>query len=226
MKIAKIIFCALILSGCVSPKYNYETVLIEMSEPPINSINIAYVGDTLLRQGKYTEHDAVSIQSDIKVGLAYTIRQGYFLKQGFNKKSDFYTKSNESDSGEVSKAFLADEWKSLQVYKDKNTICVVSVFNSASCTKSDQYERVKKPVLSANSFQQTLIYSGRIGNKINISYREFSNDFARPAFNNDVEYDLSDSNYIGYKGAKIEIIEATNELIKYRVIRNFNLANR
>ncbi|MCD0195610.1 hypothetical protein K1T77_12420 [Acinetobacter baumannii] len=44
----------------------------------------------------------------------------------------------------------------------------------------------------------------------------------RPAFNNDVEYDLSQSKEIGYKGALLEIIEATNQDIKYKVIRNFN----
>jgi hypothetical protein len=72
-----------------------------------------------------------------------------------------------------------------------------------------------------NSFQQTLIYSGRVGNKINVSYREFSNNTARPAFNNDVEYDLSSSNTIGYKGALIEVIKADNSSITYKLIRNF-----
>jgi hypothetical protein len=47
---------------------------------------------------------------------------------------------------------------------------------------------------------------------------------ARPAFNNNVEYDLSESMLIGYKGAKIEVIEANNQYIKYKVIQNFNNA--
>ncbi|ELT4634368.1 hypothetical protein R8Y01_003702, partial [Acinetobacter baumannii] len=76
--------------------------------------------------------------------------------------------------------------------------------------------------INEDSFQQTLIYSGKVGNKINIGYREFSSNIARPAFNNDVEYDLSQSKEIGYKGALLEIIEATNQDIKYKVIRNFN----
>ena len=81
-------------------------------------------------------------------------------------------------------------------------------------------------VLSDDSFQQTLIYSGKLGNKIKIGYREFSNNQARPAFNNDVEYDLSESAVIGYKGARLEIVGATNETIKYRVIQNCNRAER
>ena len=44
------------------------------------------------------------------------------------------------------------------------------------------------------------------------------------AFNNDVEYDLRESSVIGYKGARIEVVEATNEHIKYKVIQNFSRA--
>ena len=83
-------------------------------------------------------------------------------------------------------------------------------------------EKVKLQGIAADAFQQTLIYSGKVGDKINIGYREFSSNVARPAFNNDVEYDLKDSTTIGYKGALIEVLEATNQSIRYRVIRNFN----
>ena len=64
-----------------------------------------------------------------------------------------------------------------------------------------------------------------VGDKIDVGYREFSNNNARPAFNNDVEYDLTQSRTIGYKGAQLEVIEATNQHIQYRVIRNFNQAS-
>ncbi len=79
-------------------------------------------------------------------------------------------------------------------------------------------------VLAQDSFQQTLIYNGRVGSKINIGYREFSNNTARPAFNNNVEYDLNESPNIAYKGAELAIIEATNQHIKFKLLRNFNEA--
>lgn len=84
------------------------------------------------------------------------------------------------------------------------------------------FEHTTLNVSSENSFQQTLLYNGRVGDKINIGYRESSGNMARPAFNNEVEYDLSESKTIGYKGARIEVIEATNQSIKYRVLSNFN----
>ena len=93
---------------------------------------------------------------------------------------------------------------------------------AGGCRDGLQFEKRNWTVAGSNSFQQTLLYNGKVGNKINIAYREFSSDLARPAFNNDVEYDLSESNQIGYKGALLEVIEANNQMIKYKVIKNFN----
>ena len=44
---------------------------------------------------------------------------------------------------------------------------------------------------------------------------------ARPSFSNDIEYDLSDSKQIGYKGALIEVTDANNQDIKYKVLKGF-----
>ena len=44
---------------------------------------------------------------------------------------------------------------------------------------------------------------------------------ARPAFNQDVQYDLSEGKTIGFKGARVEIVEATNTNIRYRVLAHF-----
>jgi len=214
----------LLITGCATPKYNYRPISIDVSEPPINSVNVAYVGDELLKQGSYTEHDSIYLQEDQQVSWAYTVLQGFYLKQGDDEKTEFYKPASGSDGGGVDKAVLADPWKSVSAYKDENKLCVVTVFHVQVCKEAADFTRQKKPVLRGGSFQQTLIYSGKIGNKINVGYREFSGSIARPAFNNDVEYDLGESNTIGYKGAKLEILEATNEFIKYRVLRNFNSA--
>jgi len=178
----------------------------------------------MLRQVKYREHEAIYIKSVTKAGWAYTLYPGFYLKHGDDDNADYYRPGGGDEAGHIEKSFLADPWKSVMAKKDKPILCIVTVFNVAVCGDESDFERVKKPLLTPDSFQQTLIYSGKVGNKINISYREFSGSIARPAFNNNVEYDLSESTTIGYKGAKIEIIEATNQYIKYKVIRNFNNA--
>jgi hypothetical protein len=71
---------------------------------------------------------------------------------------------------------------------------------------------------SDDSFQEELIYTGREGDIIHISYREFKKDFARPAFYQELIYDLSKSDKIVFKQFKIKVVEATNEYIKFIVL--------
>lgn len=211
-----------LLSGCATPAYNYRADSIEISEPPIDKIAVAYVGDSLVRQGQRTEQQTIYLNENTGIGLlnAYTIVRGYYAKEGDDGITEFYLPSRQ-DGGQILKSLLADPPKIIQAYKSESKLCVITIFNVPIC-KTVDFERRKQAVQSSDSFQQTLIYSGRIGGKIRIGYREFSGDAARPAFNNEAEYDLNDSKVIGYKGAKLEVIEATNEFIKYRVLRNFN----
>lgn len=223
-KLALSIVAGITLAGCATPDFNYQPNSINISEPLINTVNTSFVGDVMLQQGKYTEHESIYVTDTIDTGFAYEINRGYYLKKGEDETTNTYLPGGGSDAGSITKAALADPWQAIMTYKTKQEICVITAFNALSCVESDNYKEKIKPVMTDDSFQQTLIYSGKIGQKINIGYREFSNSVARPAFNNDVEYDLSESNIIGYKGAQLEITEATNQFIKYRVIRNFNKA--
>lgn len=219
-----LILTSLLFYGCATPVFNYSPNITDISEPPIGNIQTASVGDELLKQGKFAESDAIFVEKDISIGFGvYVIGRGYYTKVGENSDFDFYLPAEGNDGGEIRKGALSDPWRAIQLSKAGNTICVITVFNLTSCGDSPAAKRTKHFVLGHDSFQQTLIYSGKVGEKINIGYREFSNNIARPAFNNNVEYDLSTSKTIGYKGAKLEIIEATNENIKYRVISNFNI---
>jgi len=211
-----------ILSGCASPKYNYYPKSIAISEPPIGTVTISRIGDTMLRQGKYREHDALNLRAIREISWAYTLHPGYYLKDGEDESSEYYSPARTEDGGRVEKAMIADPWKSVMAKKSVPELCVITVFNVSACTVVQDIERTKRPVLAQDAFQQTLIYNGRVGSKINIGYREFSNNNARPAFNNNVEYDLNESTRIGYKGAELEVIEATNQHIKFRMLRNFN----
>jgi hypothetical protein len=224
IKLISIFLPILLITGCASPDYNYQAAYINVSEPPLEVVNTAYIGDVMVRQGRHSEHQAIYLPNLVAVSWAYDLLPGYYLKKGEDENTETYLPSPEADGGGVDKAALADPWKAIMAYKDDKDLCIVTVFNAFACKRGANFERVNKEVMTSNSFQQTLIYNGKIGDKINIGYREFSNNLARPAFNNSVEYDMKTSNIIGYKGARIEIIEATNELIKYRVLENFNKA--
>jgi hypothetical protein len=80
----------------------------------------------------------------------------------------------------------------------------------------DGWEHFKE--YSDDSFMEELIYTGRSGNTIHISYREYKKDFARPAFFQELRYDIGQSTTIVFKQYKLKIIEATNEYIKFIVL--------
>ena len=224
-RLSLIVAYLLTLGGCASPTFNYAPVVTQISFPKIGVESSVNVGDTLVSQGSFSEHDAIQVQENIDLGLLkpYTITKGIFLKFGEKENIEYFSISNHFEGGgTIEKAALADPPKAIQAYKGENKICGISIFNAYVCSSDGHYTRIKHPVASPNSFQQSIIYSGKVGNRIKFGYREFSGNTARPAFNNDVDYDLNESRIVGYKGARIEVIEATNESIRYKLLSNFN----
>jgi hypothetical protein len=202
------------LSGCAVKYAPAERNIQVFDDPAINVVESAQVGDHLLRKGIVVEEEVISVKTMVD-GVLYDILPGKYPQLGFTETERFYM-----PTGIVRNPF-ADEFQGMSVKKEKpDQICVVTVFAARACYEAN-FEIVRRASASETSFQQTLIYSGRVGNKINIGYREFSNNSARPAFNNDVEYDLSASNTIGYKGAQIEVIKADNSGITYKVLSSF-----
>lgn len=206
---------AFILSGCASVKFNGpERHTTQIDRPPIGEIVTAYVGDPLLEKGLVVQETVLEVNKTID-GAMYNVPRGEYSQIGHDAENDYFSAVG------VVRGFLADPTKALMLGSAKGSdLCVITIFNAAACYSGD-YERRQKVSSHGTSFQQTLIYSGRIGNKIHISYREFSNNLARPAFSNDVVYDLEASKIIGYKGARVEVISADNDSIKYRVLKNF-----
>lgn len=56
-------------------------------------------------------------------------------------------------------------------------------------------------------------------------YREYTSDILRTPFSQEVQYDLKDGAVIEFKGARIEVLDATNTKIKYRVDSSFPDSN-
>lgn len=68
------------------------------------------------------------------------------------------------------------------------------------------------------SFKAELIYSGITKNTIHVTYREFIKDLARPAFYQELRYDLNESNLITFRSLRIKVLKANNARIEFRVI--------
>jgi len=213
-KLVTIVF-VLLVTGCTTVQYNgSKSIVKQVDYPEVGKIITVYVGDHLVQKGTVSEENILVVYKMID-GVSYDIPANKYPQIGHDDKQDFFSAVG------VIKGVLSDPFRALALEKGDNAeLCVITVFGASSCYEGE-FERKKQISERGNSFQQTLIYSGRVGDKINIGYREFSNNTARPAFNNNVEYDLSASNIIGYKGASIEVINADNSSITYKLIRNF-----
>lgn len=215
-KITSVLVLVLATSGCVSVKYNGSNgKATPIDRPEIGKVVVASIGDPLLEKGMVVEENVLDVYEKMG-GFSYTIPALRYLQIGFDEKNDFYSAQG------VIRNPLADPFQALSVSKANNKeLCVVTSFGQPVCYQGN-FKKATKISQEGTSFQQTLLYSGRVGDKLKISYREFSNNSARPAFNNDVEYDFSTSKTIAYKGAMLEVISADNTSITYKVIRNFN----
>ncbi len=101
-------------------------------------------------------------------------------------------------------------------YYEKETEKMNQLFNSTV-----QYEKFDTIDVTKPSYIQEFIYNGRVDNSLKFIYREFSGDYVRPSFTQDVQYDLNLSSEIGFKDLKLEVIKATNTEITYKLISNF-----
>lgn len=68
-----------------------------------------------------------------------------------------------------------------------------------------------------------LIYSGVMNKIIVITYREFINDMARPAFYQELKYDLNNTDIIVFRSIKIKVLEANNSNIVFQVLDDGSL---
>jgi hypothetical protein len=215
--LATIVICVIGLSACRSappPVQRSKEVLKKATVPEIGVLNKAGIGEELLMSGMARSVELLVIPSDQIVGDV-VIRRGKYAKIGHGAEYRNFRVSvldkDRSKPGRQGSVYLFS--------KDAGTklMCV----SRNSCAEADFTTEEVTDFQRAAS-QQTLIYSGRIGNRITLGYREFNRDMARPAFNNDVAYDLNESRILGYKGARIEVIEASNTEITYKVLSDFN----
>lgn len=68
-----------------------------------------------------------------------------------------------------------------------------------------------------DKFHIDVLYQGMSKGEVKVSYREFINDMARPAFDQDVSYELDADGtaVIAFKGMRIKVLKATGQNIRY-----------
>lgn len=220
------------ISGCASgtsARYNYMAQSEAFSIPPVGTIGRATIGSELLSKGRTADHDVLTLNDTVQIG-GYTLTPGSYGKSGSEAGVHFYSVSevagqawaDGSPRGYLQRSLMTDPISTLRYTPASNEVCVLTVLGIPRCGNARNASLEKRTSVSSQAFEQTLLYNGKVGNTLNIAYREFSAGMARDAFSNEVQYDLSSSEMIAYKGAQLRVIEADNTSITYEVISNFD----
>lgn len=77
--------------------------------------------------------------------------------------------------------------------------------------------------INKGSYRIDLIYGGMVNNVIEILSKEYIDDFTKAARYQSTKYNLSSSDIISYKTIKMQIMEATNSKITFKVLEDGGL---
>ncbi|MEL0646513.1 hypothetical protein V6248_03695 [Pseudoalteromonas agarivorans] len=227
---------AVFISGCMSTGLTYPTTYHDLNKqekykvihtPSLNEINTVEVGENIYSKS-YLFYDNTSLVTLLTpaVGEAFgysvdTTTSDKIIKGPLKKWSKVGQDNINSFCFTSTSICLSDP-------SNTNSFTHFGIGAQVASNKLDlpvKYEITEsEPSIREDSFKYTALYQGKTKNNIKISFREFKNDMARPAFTQDIEYELGDTGEatIGFKGLRIQVLKATNMELSYKVLKDYN----
>jgi hypothetical protein len=211
------------------PVERVETAQNYFLRPGVGEPATAEVGDSLYQEGIRTL--SKRYEATLKGDASSTMDRGYVLsvKSGSGGKM---LMRPESHSPLL--CFMTKPTGILGAFGDANVLgCLVDtsgkqVFDHTMFTQYDKFFPLAAPVPydvkvtetaveGQDDFYVDVLYQGMSKGEVKISYREFSHGIARPAFTQDVSYELEADGtaIIGFKGMRIKVLKATGHDLRY-----------
>ncbi|MDB4794921.1 hypothetical protein OAG73_01820 [bacterium] len=216
------------------------TITETKSIPVKNTIIESEIGETLVRSYNITTKEAIQIEQPTTLHPVFSLIKGsliipngiYEKEYLFEDGTSYYLSSKEIQintlgairgQSRIRVVFPGDKmYKKWPGIENGTLIWPVNVLNTPIAMQPKiTYSKALSNRWSPESFDKQFIYNGKSGSTLKFTYREFNSGYARPAFNQDLNYDLTEGKIIGFKGARIEVIDTTNTSIKYKVLEPF-----
>ena len=230
-KIMTLFFTIIIATNCsmgnyIEPVAQSNTKFIK---PTIGKINICSLGEPIVTTGYGHSASVIKVnETEKQTGFYGTIfvYAGIYELISSNEQYEYYYPTESGLISFVSDGYTHNEYNyQIRLSRNKEIAIIVdtgSILDKDHFTKNLKYEKMDGFFIEkSDSFQQTMIYLGKNGNILIFSYREFSNNLIRDSFTTEITYDLFESNIIGFKNFKAEIIKATNSKLTYKIIATF-----
>lgn len=210
----------ILLTSCsVQMPMQPSVKIVDIENTKLNTTFSKEIGETLIEQGLKCESEAILVENvpQTKTYKDLKYKNGDIVPitviyRGYKLYSD--------DKNRIASKGIAVSIKYGYAFPYKFTS--VGDFQIIMDKQQIKYKNTEYEVGCDKSFKRQFIFNGKVGNSLKFTYREFLNDFARPAFNQDLQYDLTESNVIGFRGLRIEVLKANNTTIEYKVLNLFN----
>jgi hypothetical protein len=225
-----IVVLLLSITGCatVTPPPAPQVEYVDL--PPLNSEASAEIGETLVAKGKIYVFEGLELLdriTDNGIAREYILEAGSMrLERTDSDGSKFFAPPG--DSYYVNDKAFGRRVKPLGGYlilRPNGELELTGYYDLTNAGKvfptAPRFRAGKVLDRAQPNFRQELIYGGRVGSQLRLTYREYAGDLIRPGFAQEAQYDISAESVIGFKGVRIEIIEATNTKLRYRVLKSF-----
>lgn len=215
------------LTGCASappaPATSYEVG----ERPEIGVRTAADVGDVVYTKYDYLEKRGAQLVEEFRDGFLLgkiAVPAGTFLQgRGSGRQLEYCSEElfyRDPLTGPLDIVCFAD-WNSDQRFE---MVRVPQLkFGNWKTLKTPGPRYRESSTAGSQGFRKELIYQGISGQVINLAYREYVDNMARPAYQQEVTYNLEpgETTEARFQGAVIEIFDANNNQIEYRVVEGF-----
>ena len=224
-----ILLIVLAVSGCTTVNLSeLSTVDSKMGTVPnIGEQAVAPVGGVIYSQFRYWSKIGYRLKGDFSAGLGLgrvSVSDGDFvMKAEVENKTAFCTEKRayiDPMVGPHTTACFIDADNDGNFERIK--AAPGAIWFESEIAPPLAYEKSELVIPRNDSFKYELLYQGISKGSLKLSYREYINDFARPAFFQDVTYDLdSTPTTITFRTVRLEVLNANNNQISYRVLSGF-----
>lgn len=190
------------------------------------------LGESLIIAGTEEYTDGINLENSINHIFK---KNGYKSEFNLNKNDNLYLSGKDGNNS----IYLSENSINKSNYTETQGVAINKTTNKKYIVLKMKYHN-KPPYLLYNEFdfshsiseyvnkdcnkclKKELIYNGKSDNTIKVIYREFIDNMARPAFTQNLNYDLSEGDIISFKGCKIKVLNAKNIGIEYKILSSFN----
>lgn len=211
------LFSCVSLSRLTKPELMYNER--EGREPELETESTAVKGDVIYTEYRYRINPAVRLTEDLETEYANVSSKIRLSKMLKDKRVVFGTISISDESI----TYLYDEdddgkFEQLMVQARKNAV------NWKELKTEAAYEQAPGIRSESGGFELELLYEGFHDNRVEITYNEYRDDLTQASFTDLIYFELTENsgNIISYKDIKIEIIDATDDQLIYRVLSGSN----